>query len=398
MKRIIFVIGDLNLGGAEKSLVRLCAQLNEDKYDISVLSLFGRKCPLSEYLPEYVKQYYVSREKTISFAKQYSSVWMKIYFFSTNKLWSKKRTNNKVLRFIYRVFLRIENKHFISYVKNLFKSIPFDISVGCLEGLPSVVSTNCFSCNKRFIFYAHGSVDGYYGDDDAFEKCDRLIAKSEKLKENIIRIKNYNPQKIIVLHNVYDIENIKKQSLETADLIEDTKSLHIITVGRFHPDKGQISAILAAAKLKSNGVDFLWIFVGNDKGEYAEFCKQKVVELGLENNIVFTGSRINPYPYFRICNIYVQPSKCEALPGTVVEALILEKPIVSTKTYGALELIKDGDNGLLCGFEPDDIYRRIMELVSNYELREKLIEGSRKTTTLLEHEIEKYDKLFLSND
>lgn len=70
-------------------------------------------------------------------------------------------------------------------------------------------------------------------------------------------------------------------------------------------------------------------------------------ERWLGENIVFTGVQTNPYPFFRTADIYVQPSECEALPGTIVEALVIGKPAISTKTYGALKLIKNGKNGLL---------------------------------------------------
>ena len=231
-KRIIFTIGNLDIGGAEESLVRLCYQLNPNEFDITVLSIFGRRGALSDSFPNYVKVLYINRNRSLSFSKDYSRFWNLTYNIVSNKLWGDNRAKNRLFRKMYLKMSWLEHYRFIRYVKKALSNYRFDISVGCIEEDPSVISTQCIDATYKYIFYAHGSVDGYMGDNDAFDKCNLLIAKSRKLKDEIVRLKHYDENRIIVLHNVYDIDAIINRSTER---IENNYILtKFVTVGRFH--------------------------------------------------------------------------------------------------------------------------------------------------------------------
>ena len=284
-----------------------------------------------------------------------------------------------------------EDKRYLEYIRKLLTPYHYDVSVGCLEKYPDVVATHCINADKRYIFYAHGSVQTWRGDDSAFERCELLLAKSKGLKDEIVRKKEYDPSKIVVMHNVYEIDSIKTKAKEKVDY--DKTKLNIVTVGRFHKDKGQITAIRAAKILKEKGFDFIWTFVGANDSEYGRMCMYTAEQLGLKNEVAFVGMKSNPYPYILFADIYVQPSECEALPGTIVEALALEKPIVSTNTLGAQEIINSGENGLLCGFEPSDIAETII-IVNNPDVRDKIVLGAKESVGIFDNEINKYIDLF----
>ena len=66
----------------------------------------------------------------------------------------------------------------------------------------------------------------------------------------------------------------------------------------------------------------------------------------LQNHIQITGMKENPYPYMRACDIYVQPSYEEAMPVTIIEAVKLQKPVVTTATVGGNKLVND-KNGMI---------------------------------------------------
>lgn len=389
--KIIFVIGNLDMGGAENSLLRLCRQLDSNQFDITVLSLFPRTGVLSGEFPDYVNLLYIDRRKSLSFDKGYSSFLNRVFEYTSDRLWGSHCVKNKILRRAFSMAASFEDKRYLEYIRKLLTPYHYDVSVGCLEKYPDVVATHCINADKRYIFYAHGSVQTWHGDDDAFERCDLLLAKSKGLKDEIVRKKGYDPSKIVVLHNVYEIDSIKTKAKEKVDY--DKTKLNIVTVGRFHKDKGQITAIRAAKTLKEKGFDFRWTFVGANDSEYGRICMCTAEQLGLENEVAFVGMKSNPYPYIRFADIYVQPSKCEALPGTIVEALALEKPIVSTNTLGAQELINSGENGLLCGFEPSDIAEAII-IVNNPDVRDRIVLGAKESVGIFDNEINKYIDLF----
>lgn len=389
--RILFVMGFMQVGGIEKSLIRLCKALDPEKYNITVLILSVGD-GISNELPDYVTKLFVSRKKTRSFEKQYKcsldyeSIIDTLYNKSCNKI--KKRMMYQALK--------LETSYFKKYVKSLFVDEHFDVCVGFMQGEPSDIAMSCINTKKKVVFYHHGTVFEFLNDKEYYTTADKVIALSEGVKKDLINKRNVPEDKIDVIHNVYDIDNIVEKSKEPC-VYDREERLKIVTVARISPEKGILQAIQAAKTLKDNQKDFVWLFVGKNDGAYYEECKQNILENDLERNVVFTGVQTNPYPFFRTADIYVQPSECEALPGTIVEALVLEKPIVSTRTYGALELIKNGKNGLLCDFDSKEMFIKINELVNNHDLRQKLINGSKESTICLENEIDRYDELFEVN-
>lgn len=386
--RILFVMGFMQVGGIEKSLIRLCKALDPEKYNITVLILSVGD-GISNELPDYVTKLFVSRKKTRSFEKQYKcsldyeSIIDTLYNKSCNKI--KKRMMYQALK--------LETSYFKKYVKSLFVDEHFDVCVGFMQGEPSDIAMSCINTKKKVVFYHHGTVFEFLNDKEYYTTADKVIALSEGVKKDLINKRNVPEDKIDVIHNVYDIDNIVEKSKEPC-VYDREERLKIVTVARISPEKGILQAIQAAKTLKDNQKDFVWIFVGKNEGVYYEKCKQEIMKSDLAENVLFTGVQTNPYPFFRTADIYVQPSECEALPGTIVEALVLEKPIVSTRTYGALELIKNGKNGLLCDFDSKEMFIKINELVNNHDLRQKLINGSKESTICLENEIDRYEELF----
>ena len=67
----------------------------------------------------------------------------------------------------------------------------------------------------------------------------------------------------------------------------------------------------------------------------------------------------NPYPYIRMADIYVQPSRAEAYGLTIIEALVLGKYVVSTDTDGARELLAGSTCGQLCDIHPDALAQAV---------------------------------------
>ena len=92
-----------------------------------------------------------------------------------------------------------------------------------------------------------------------------------------------------------------------------------------------------------------------------------VRETGLENEILITGFQTNPFPFMNACWIYVQPSYEEAQPLVLLEAMILGKPIVSTKTVGGKTILEDGKKGVLTDFTGEALAEGILSLTGSPE-------------------------------
>jgi glycosyltransferase involved in cell wall biosynthesis len=101
--------------------------------------------------------------------------------------------------------------------------------------------------------------------------------------------------------------------------------------------------------------------VGEGDLVYAELCKRRVAELGLEASVRFVGHRNDAPQVLAACDLLLHTS-CHERPdqGTVeafgrvlIEAMAVARPVIATKAGGPPELVVDGETGLL--INPDDV-------------------------------------------
>ena len=135
-------------------------------------------------------------------------------------------------------------------------------------------------------------------------------------------------------------------------------------------------AIETAKILCQNQQDFLWIFVGD--GPAKANMVHMISEYGLENSIVLVGIQENPYPYFSMANIYVQPSYEESQCLAIMEAQILGIPVVTTDTVGGHNLVRNGETGMVVPITAEDLAHGIESLLSNLSLLETIRQNVRK--------------------
>lgn len=182
-------------------------------------------------------------------------------------------------------------------------------------------------------------------DVDLLSIFDKIICVSGSIKKLFDYYFPYLADRSVVMYNALDTERILRLSQEGVNDIPNGE-LKIATVGRAEYEKGLHIMLDAAKRLKNNGYKFTWYFVGN--GSLLEKSKVQVKKFGIEDIVFFLGSKDNPYPYIKACDIYIQPSLTEAYSTTVNEARILGKPVIATRFSGISEQIVSGTNGLIC--------------------------------------------------
>ena len=89
------------------------------------------------------------------------------------------------------------------------------------------------------------------------------------------------------------------------------------------------------------------------------------------------GSKVNPYPYIKECDIYVQPSKWEGFGISVLEAKILGKPIIVSNIPEFKEQITNFEDGLIYD-DIEDLVNEIIMLIEDKELSDKFIKNLKK--------------------
>jgi glycosyltransferase involved in cell wall biosynthesis len=175
-------------------------------------------------------------------------------------------------------------------------------------------------------------------------------------------------KKVQIFNNIIStclIENASKEYFPK-EFIEDA-GFKILSVGRLTHQKGFDIAIEVCKYLVENHYNFIWYVIG--EGEEKVKLEKMIKDNHFENVLKLLGTRVNPYPYFKHCDIYVQPSRHEGYGIAVAEARVLKKPIVTTDFVGAHEQIVSGVTGLIVPFSADFIAASISMLIDSEQLR-----------------------------
>lgn len=128
--------------------------------------------------------------------------------------------------------------------------------------------------------------------------------------------------------------------------IDNGKDFCIGTVADLSERKGIKYLIEAVARLSSEILNHLQVIIVGD-GPEKECLQQRTRELRLQNVFKFVGYVSNPYIYMKEFDLFVLPSLSEGLPVTLVEAMYLKIPVLTTDAQGNREIIRNGLNGIM---------------------------------------------------
>lgn len=118
-----------------------------------------------------------------------------------------------------------------------------------------------------------------------------------------------------------------------------------ITMGRLSPEKNQESLIYAVEKLVKENPNVKLIILG--KGPLQEQLTELIIKLDLQNNVFLAGQLENPFFTLSESDFFVFPSYWEGQPMVLLEALSLNKKIISSNIPQSAFVLKDGKYGLV---------------------------------------------------
>ena len=143
--------------------------------------------------------------------------------------------------------------------------------------------------------------------------------------------------------------------------------------------------------------DITLVVVG--EGELKASLKQEAYELGIENNVLFPGPRLDIPELLKLFDLYVLPSLWEGMPMVLLEAMAAECPVVATDVGGVARVIEHEQNGLLIPpRDPEALAVAVVKLLSDENLRDKFKKnGLAKFRQKFSAEImtRKYEQLYL---
>jgi colanic acid/amylovoran biosynthesis glycosyltransferase len=122
---------------------------------------------------------------------------------------------------------------------------------------------------------------------------------------------------------------------------------NLVCVGRLCEQKGQLLLVEAARELARSGLPFQLTLVGD--GPLRAPLEQRIAEYGLTQQVIITGVATGAQVQQHLLNsrAFVLPSFGEGLPVAIMEALALQRPVISTYIAGIPELVRPGENGWL---------------------------------------------------
>lgn len=153
----------------------------------------------------------------------------------------------------------------------------------------------------------------------------------------------------------------------------------IVMVGRLSSEKGQLILLQAVAQLVSDGLKAELLLIGD--GPLKGALEQEVIRLGLGDRVALRGelapAEVNEE--LRKADIFCLPSFAEGLPVSIMEAMAIGVPVVSTFIGGIPELAKDGKTALTVpAGNVEALAEALKRMIADHVLRQNMIVAARE--------------------
>lgn len=365
MKKILFVIHNLEIGGIQRSLVELL-NLIHSRYEITLYCINYSGTYINE-LPKGIKlirgnRYAINPECSKSECRRMGLTDYFLHIITNG--WSRLFGRKYPAKLICKLSGKIKGD--------------FDVAISfaqpsndkfCISLTNEIVLYNCTA--KKKVSFLHSDFLLYGGNTQytcgLYKSFDAIAAVSESVKNRLITTLPIVKYKTFVVRNACDVQAI--DGLSRIDTVE-YNNCAIVSVSRLGPEKGLIRCIPIVRKLKDEGFDFEWHIVGD--GQVKEQLEKSIKTFGLENVVFMEGNQSNPYRFMRNAKALFLPSFHEAAPMVFHEAACLGVWVLTTNTLSAKELVKDNNIGDVCANDEDGIYKMLKNFLSNLPVRKSV--------------------------
>ena len=368
-KRLLFVINQFFKGGAETALLNLFRALSPEQYEIDFLVFDQINIPgtisLLPDVPAWIQVVDASEgEGWTAFMKK---AWFRL---------CRDVTHRQLFRGAAAAYLRDK---------------AYDAAFSYGEWFSSRLAAEYVRARRKYV-WVHADIDKasfLHPDIISYQQCfDRFIFVSKRSMEGATEQFPVLKGRCIVVHNLLDEEKLRSMGEQAASEWLPMGGLPVLlTVANVRTEKNHLRQVRVMQKLFQEGKRFYWLNVGTlANWELAGRVKAAVHEAGLEDYFLLPGAVENPYALMKRADAVCVLSDHESWSMVITEAKALGVPVIATRTSGALEQLKDGKTGILCGFSEEDIAERIGMFLEQPEYGEKIranLQGfSAKASTL----------------
>ncbi len=218
----------------------------------------------------------------------------------------------------------------------------------------------------------------------------KVLAISSLIHRNVIETTPILPEKVITLHDAVDTNQFSLSGVDRNKVRNEfgytNEQVVIGFVGRFSPGKGQEEFIEAAAILKNKYPHVRFLMVGEasyGEPQYFHDMKAMASRLGLDDVVTFAGFRRDIPEVMASFDIFAMPSHAESFGVVLIEAMAMERPVVSINTDGVLDVVVDGVTGIYVHpRKSNELAAAIGKLIENPSMRSQY--GKAGRTRVLE--------------
>ena len=363
--KILFLIHDLGQGGAEKVLVNLVNNMDQNKFDITVHALFdvGEN---KQFLAEYI---------------HYSYTFKKAF-----------RGNSKIMK-----LLSPEQLH-----KQIIKE-KYDIEVAYLEGPCARIISGCTEENTKLVSWIHIEqhtaervASAFRSVEEArrcYSKFDKIISVSKTVEQDFKKVLKVRTS-YQVIYNTNESEKIKclaKEEIRNIQFLPN--EIKLVGVGKLLKIKGFDRTLRVANQLIEEGYPIHIYLLG--EGTEENNLKKYAFNQKIQDKVSFLGYQINPYKYIAKSDLFVCASYAEGFSTAATEALIVGTPIITTLVSGMKEMLgNNNEYGIIVENSEEALYKGIKELLDipgkiEYYKKQAQIRGRLFSTEKTVQEVEK---------
>lgn len=362
-KKIAFVMYDGTVGGTERVLLNMLSDFDFDRYDVT-LWLMKEDGPMFKNIDSRIH----------------------LRFADTVDGWDcikhdiRNRNFSHMIKGIFaRTYLKKDWLHEKWYLNEIYPTV--DEKYDCVVAYMGISATVAsFALNrligKKKILWVHGIFNFTKIEccflNNQYKKFDLVYCVSKDARDDFIKKFPKSRNKVYLYYNHIDTGRII--NMTQCDMDTSMRHTSIVTVARLSEEKGQNMVPRITRMLLDQGYMIHWYLIG--EGALREVVEAEIEKHNVGGFVHLLGTKENPYPYIKNCDIYVQPSFREGYCTTTVEAKILQKPIVTTDAPGMREQFVSGENGLIVdAMTPEALFDGIKTLIDHPEMREKFVEN-----------------------
>ncbi len=324
ISKIIYIITQSEMGGAQKYVKDLATFFYSQNYDIKVAS--GQDGPLIKSLKEKDIHTHVFKNlvRQISPVKDIKA-FFEIFSFLKKEKPDIVHLNSSKAGVIGAVAAKCARVKKVVYTAHGFVF---------LEPLPFW---------KKQLYLLSEKISGIFKD--------AIICVSDFDKKNAIQYKIASEKKFITIHNGIDsaslhcIEKNEAKKIFQSTLPFPSSHTVIGTIANFYVTKGLSYFLQAAAQIKKEKNNVIFIIIG--EGELRQDLEKQIMENDLKQCVILPGRIHNAHAYLKCFDIYMCSSVKEGFPYSILEALAAFIPVVSTNVGGIPEIIQDKKSGSL---------------------------------------------------